>query len=663
MDRSIYSANISDFLVADAHFILGKLSQGHSFDLNQKQKSAWNKQIDILKEQLPSYATSQNKIFFEFSIPRMGKRADVILLIEGIIFVVEFKVGSDEYPQQDKHQAIDYALDLKNFHEGSHARILVPILVATKAEQTDIDVTCGKDKLLELICCNRSNLKTAIDKVISEYGNGEKANNTLKVTESWEDSPYKPTPTIIEAAQALYQKHKVSEISRSDAGAKNLSLTSRAINQLIENSKRHSKKTICFITGVPGSGKTLAGLNIATSRQHTHRDEHAVFLSGNGPLVDVLREALARDEYERTDILKGEARQKSKTFIQNIHHFRDEYLKSPKAPHEQVVIFDEAQRAWDRHNTSKFMRERGEENFNLSEPEFLIQVMDRHKEWCVIVALIGGGQEINTGEAGLSEWFSALRRTFNDWVVVYSNRLDENDYFKDTTLEEQTKGLRNNCDANLHLNTSVRSFRAERVSSFVGHIINNEPTRASSLLEEFSEQYPIRVTRDLNTARTWLKNRSRGSELFGLVASSGAYRLKAEGINVKAKINATDWFLNGVQDVRSCQYLEDVATEFDIQGLELDWVGICWDINFRHLYDENGQGLWSHFNFKGTKWQQVRTSEKQIYLENAYRVLLTRARQGMVIYVPLGDKDDPTRLPKYYQGIADYLFECGLAEI
>ena len=309
------------------------------------------------------------------------------------------------------------------------------------------------------------------------------------------------------------------------------------------------------------------------------------------------------------------------------------------------------------------MRERGEENFNLSEPEFLIQVMDRHKEWCVIVALIGGGQEINTGEAGLSEWFSALRRTFNDWVVVYSNRLDENDYFKDTTLEEQTKGLRNNCDANLHLNTSVRSFRAERVSSFVGHIINNEPTRASSLLEEFSEQYPIRVTRDLNTARTWLKNRSRGSELFGLVASSGAYRLKAEGINVKAKINATDWFLNGVQDVRSCQYLEDVATEFDIQGLELDWVGICWDINFRHLYDENGQGLWSHFNFKGTKWQQVRTSEKQIYLENAYRVLLTRARQGMVIYVPLGDKDDPTRLPKYYQGIADYLFECGLAEI
>jgi len=397
-------------------------------------------------------------------------------------------------------------------------------------------------------------------------------------------------------------------------------------------------------------------------------DEHAVFLSGNGPLVEVLREALARDEHNRTGLAIGHARRNAKTFIQNIHHFRDDNLKSPSNPEtppiEKVVVFDEAQRAWDRDNTSKFMRQKRDQvDFNLSEPEFLIQVMDRHNDWCVIIALIGGGQEINTGEAGLPEWFSALRHSFSHWYVYYSNQIEAAEYIQGKPLAEHVAGLKAESNHSLHLGVSVRSFRAEKLSDFVGCIINNQPQQAIVLYKEIQALYPIKLTRNLKTARDWLKQKARGSELYGLVASSGANRLKPEGINIKAKITPSEWFLNGQYDVRSCQYLENVATEFDIQGLELDWTGLCWDADFRYVYSESGKGGWTYNAFKGTKWQQVNKEERKRYLANAYRVLLTRARQGMIIFVPQGDDDDPTRPKDFYAGIVKYLGECGVKEI
>jgi hypothetical protein len=289
--------------------------------------------------------------------------------------------------------------------------------------------------------------------------------------------------------------------------------------------------------------------------------------------------------------------------------------------------------------------------------------MDRHKDWCVIVALIGGGQEINTGEAGLPEWFSALLRSFNHWHVYYSSKLEGDEYTQGVPLARQVQGLKSEANPALHLAVSVRSFRAEKLSEFVGCVIDNKPEDARELHDQIKSSYPLYLTRHLDVARSWLKRQARGSELFGLVASSGAFRLKPEGINIKAKISPAEWFLNGKRDVRSCQYLEDVATEFDIQGLELDWVGVCWDANFRYIYDRATAGHWSFNKFSGTSWHIIRKDDRKRYLANSYRVLLTRARQGMVIFVPFGDDEDPTRPAKYYGDTYRFLLECGIEPI
>jgi hypothetical protein len=532
----------------------------------------------------------------------------------------------------------------------------VPVLLATEAPSIENTFAISDDGLCGLLCANKKNLAQLIDHCLNVL-----VNECIVDAFAWSQSTYKPTPTIIQAAQALYQGHKVEEISRSDAGAKNLSETAAAINAVIERSKARSEKAICFVTGVPGAGKTLAGLNVTTNRMRAAEDEHAVFLSGNGPLVEVLREALARDEHSRAELPIGIARRNAQAFIQNIHHFRDDNLKSTVAPVEKVVVFDEAQRAWDKHNTAKFMQQkRDQPGFDLSEPEFLIQVMDRHDDWCVIVALIGGGQEINTGEAGLPEWFSALRRSFSHWRVCYSDHISGEEYTQGENLSKHLEGLNAESDHSLHLGVSIRSFRAEKLSAFVGCVINNELEKAKELYSSIKSVYPIALTRNLHSARVWLKQHARGSELYGLIASSGANRLKPEGINVKAKISPAEWFLNGEQDVRSCQYLEDVATEFDIQGLELDWVGVCWDADFRYESGAGNYSGWSFNAFKGTRWQCVNTLDRKRYLANSYRVLLTRARQGMVVYVPAGSDEDITRSPSFYDKTFQMLEFCGL---
>ena len=404
MNRSYYKNSISNFIVEDKNSILGQLSLNHSNrQLEDLQKNAWVKQIEILKDQLNGF---NGQVYFEFAIPRMGKRVDNIIIIKDSIFVVEFKVGDDGFESSAQAQVLDYTLDLKHFHEGSHYAKLIPLLVATNAESQEPEIS-QIIELNEVAKTNKENLKTTLDFFLNE-------NDCSFDYNTWENSIYKPTPTIVEAAQALYKGHNVEEISRSDAGAINLSKTASCLNRIIEDSKTNNKKTICFVTGVPGAGKTLAGLNIANERMKTDENEHAVFLSGNGPLVDVLREALARDLVKTSKengepVTKANAKRKTNAFIQNIHHFRDEYLKNEIEPTEKVVVFDEAQRAWNEKQVSSFMkRKKGIENFRMSEPEFLVDVMDRHKDWCTIICLIGGGQEINTGEAGLEEWVSSF---------------------------------------------------------------------------------------------------------------------------------------------------------------------------------------------------------------------------------------------------------------
>ncbi len=467
----------------------------------------------------------------------------------------------------------------------------------------------------------------------------------------------------MEAAKALYQGHGVEEISRSDAGAINLSLTGRAIGEAIALAKRDHRKIVCFVTGVPGSGKTLAGLNLATDRMRVDEKEHAVFLSGNGPLVEVLREALARDEVESSKtegraLTKKAARMKASAFIQNIHHFRDDNLESTSPPVEKVVVFDEAQRAWTQEQTARFMREKRQQpDFDMSEPEFLLSVMDRHTDWCVVVCLVGGGQEINTGEAGLASWFHALGSRFPHWRVHYSGQIDSPEYQNGGGSNIKIQGVETSRCPELHLGVSVRSYRAEHVSQFVAEIISGDAKSAKRSISRLS-RYPIVLTRNLGAARIWLRQQARGSERYGLVASSNALRLKPEGLHVKSSIQPANWFLNNKDDVRSSFSMEDVPTEFDIQGLELDWVGVCWDANFR--FGPNG---WEHYSFSGTKWLNMNDAIRRRYLANAYRVLLTRARQGMVIFVPKGDPRDRTRPPSFYEGIFEFLVHCGLEEL
>lgn len=653
MTRSYYSNTFSDFINDDSDKILGQLIRNHDFAAENLQRNAWIKQIEILKSVLTTF--NHGQIYFEFSIPRMGKRVDNILIIDNFIFVVEFKVGDTEYQKHSIEQTVDYCLDLQNFHEGSHHEKIVPILVSTKAPDFENAFEI-EGNLFEPLKGNQNNIAQIIHQTLL-FSDGPKINPT-----HWENSIYKPTPTIIEASQALYRGHSVSEISRSDAGAINLSKTTECINRIIEKSKKTNTKSICFLTGVPGAGKTLAGLNIANERRKAHEDENAVFLSGNGPLVYVLREALVRDEVRQAKengekLTKKKSAIKANAFIQNIHHFRDDNLISNKAPDEKVVIFDEAQRAWTKEKATSFMKSKGKD-FDMSEPEFLIDVMNRHENYCNIICLVGGGQEINTGEAGLSEWVIALKNHYPNWDIYYSNLITaDNDYLSDATLKDWLKES-GNPENELHLSVSVRSFRSEKISSFVHEIIDGNAILAKSILNEISTLFPIRLTRDFNVAKEWLRKNKKGTERIGLVGSSGGRRLRPLGIDVKNEIKAEDWFLNDSSDVRSSHYLELVATEFDIQGLEIDYVCLAWDINF---YFNNGE--WNYQSFEGTKWKSIINEIDKSYLRNAYRVLMTRARQGLIIFIPYGDALDPTRSCELYDNTYNFLKSCGIQTI
>lgn len=654
MSRFYYQNKIELFLTDDKNSILGQLTLNHEFNLEEQQKNSWQTQITCLQEWLKNISGT---IIFEYSIPRMGKRIDCVILIKDLVFAIEFKIGSESYDLSAKDQVLDYALDLKNFHEQSHNKIIIPILICTNAKTGNLDLVLDNDNVAHVVECPGPELgQIILDALkLSQY-------NSDHI--EWLESIYKPTPTIIEAAQALYGGHSVEEISRSDSGAINLSRTASAIHTIITDSKQNNKKSICFLTGVPGAGKTLAGLNLANSWHNIEESEHAVFLSGNGPLVDVLREALARNEVflskeKGLKIKKSQTISKAKAFIQNIHHFRDDALNSEKAPIEKVVVFDEAQRAWTLEQTASFMKtKKGQLDFNQSEPEFLISVMDRHKDWATIICLIGGGQEINTGEAGIIEWFESLKRRFPDWDVHVSSQLVDNEYTQGKDIFHGFPNGKVTHNNDLHLSVSIRSFRSEKVAALVKSILDLKEDDAIDLYSSIKKSYPIKITRNIDTAKKWLKSSARGSERFGIVASSGAIRLKPIGFNVKASIDPINWFLNSKTDIRSSYYLEDVATEFDIQGLELDWICVAWDADLRI-----SNNIWELKNFRGTSWQEVNDSASRLYLKNAYRVLLTRARQGIVIFVPKGDIEDNTRLPDYYDSTYEYFKKIGLEEL
>ena len=653
--RTYYSSTITGFLCQPTAEILGII---HSNDISAEttiqQSNTWEIEVEILKDQLRGL---DGRVIFEYMIPRMGKRVDVVVLHKNIVFLLEFKCGDTEYRASTYDQVYDYALDLRNFQKESHDKLLVPIMVSTRAPEI-VNVIRERDRIIEPLSCNAKNIGQAIRMVSDRYT--EQDFDYV----AWENSEYLPTPTIVEAAQALYRGHNVHDITRSDAGAENLTVTTAEINRIIEHSKANHRKSICFVTGVPGAGKTLVGLNLAIQRTDAQRGEHAVFLSGNYPLVTVLQEALARDKVEQEKqrsnrISKADALRSTSAFIQIIHKYRDSFVGNNHIPPERIAIFDEAQRAWTHEMIEKFMRtKKGVAEFRYSEPEFLISTMDRHRDWAVIVCLVGGGQEINTGEAGLPEWFDSLRRAFPNWDVYITPQLNDVEYRREHAWPDMIADLNIFEHEKLHLATSVRSFRTPDLAAFVKAVLDVDTERAKELYQRIKDKYPVRLTRDPNTAKKWVREQCQGTTRYGMLASSGALRLKPEGIFVKNEINVANWFLNGKDDVRSSYYLEDVVSEFDIQGLELDYSIVAWDADFRFDGAE-----WTYYNFVGNSWQNVAAEERKLYLKNAYRVLLTRARQGMIIFIPEGSDTDETRRREWYDANFNYLCDVGVEAI
>ncbi|MGY3214088.1 DUF2075 domain-containing protein [Mucilaginibacter sp. HD30] len=661
---AFYSNAVGRFINDDDELIIGALTikaglAGFHQQLHT-QTLSWKEEISILKAAFVN-AISQNPaiedfaILLEYPIARREKRIDVVIIASDLIIVVEFKVGQIDYLSLDKEQLMDYCLDLRDFHFESRNRNIVPILLATNAKDEENEPLEFENSISNMQIANVLNFAGVLQHTISNCSI-ENAIDYLK----WNVSDYNPTPTIIEAAKTLYSGKSVVEISRSHARIKNLTRTSDAVIEAINAAKRNNEKIICFITGVPGAGKTLAGLNIAHHKAFQNKDGSiATFLSGNGPLVKVLKEALSRDAYKRAKLKDPKATKKSTgreiSFIENVHNFISHYFeKADTVPNNRIVIFDEAQRAWNAEQSKrKFQR-------NFSEAEIMLEIMSRDTGWAAIVALVGGGQEINTGEAGLPEWGKVLKEKFNKWKVYISPQLKKGNHSTgDMTLFDQVpSNLEVIEEVDLHLDVSIRSYKAEQLSNWVNLVLTNEPFLAKELHDVALKNYKILLTRDLEQAKKWLRNQCKGSRRMGLVASSGARRLRPYGLDVKVPLEESEWFLNDRNDVRSSYYLETPATEFGVQGLELDWTGVCWDADLRR----KGKS-WDFNSFSGTRWTKTKASAAQTFTLNKYRVLLTRAREGMIIFVPPGDFEDPTRNPEWYDQIADYLISCGVRRL
>jgi hypothetical protein len=656
--RWYYANSIEKFLAERTDSIIGRIFTSANITPELTERHAWQVEITLLQEQLRPF---EGNIYFEFSIPRMGKRVDVIVAFDSCIAVLEFKVGEGQFKASALEQVWDYALDLKNFHETTHELPVFPILIATEttSQQFSFMQSIHGDGVYRPIKINGQQIYQALSAALHEIN--AKTNNVSE----WADGKYHPTPTIIQAALALYRGHTVNEIARSDADATNLSHTIKALQEVIADAKATRRKAICFVTGVPGAGKTLVGLEIATENTDKTSELSGVYLSGNGPLVKILQEALARDrvDRDRNENIRTSltvARRSVRTFVQNVHHFRDYYLSHPmEAPFDHVVIFDEAQRAWDFGMTARFVRERHDiQDFESSESEYLISCMDRHKDWAVIVCLVGGGQEIHRGEAGIREWFVSVAKSYPQWAVYCSPELVGKNYLSAEDFDVFSETLNIQKSNSLHLATSMRSFRAAELSAMVNAILDIDVDAATKYFRKIKSKYPLVITRDLFKAKAWLKEQARGSERYGIVVSSSAERLRPHAIHVKSPVDPVHWFLSDRSDVRSSYYLEDVATEFQIQGLELDWVCVTWDADLRLQ-----GGRWSHHSFSGSSWKKVHRPERQQYLENAYRVLMTRARQGMVLVVPDGSDSDPTRNSNYYDPTYNFLKSLGFPEI
>lgn len=706
--RCMYAARVGEFLETAESVVRDALVSSVHGELRSTAWEAWEGEVALLKRVLQPWREAEGYLFFEYDIPRLGKRIDVVLLLGGLIFCLEFKVGKGQVAQADVEQVLDYALDLKNFHQFSADRPIVPVLVPTAYTRSTgaAQRSPYHAQIFNPVIVGAAGLGEVIARFVAEFGC---AVDPQRWGERWLISPYSPTPTIIEAARALYENHSVEEITRHEADKVSTDATIAFVQEVIEQTRRAAGKSICFVTGVPGAGKTLVGLDVAVKQQFRDgarvAENQAVYLSGNGPLVAVLTEALARDNTAKCRARQekknlSDARREVSKFIQMVHNYRDNMLQKLRLPIvdgrleidpakavrdeaagfgevEHVVIFDEAQRAWTHARLANYLKRGGTygnkfkvADFPLSEAAFLIWSVDQRKDWAVIICLVGGGQEINTGEAGIAEWLKALNQYYRDWQIYISDQLVEREYAEGRVAELLQDNPHVTYASKLHLAVSQRSFRAERLADFVQALLTFNPAAAALYQSVEGNHYPVRLTRDIHKARAWLRAHALGSTRTGILISKVAARYKPQAVQVLPQGNepAIHWFLEDKRDVRASNYLEDAATEIQVQGLELDYACILWDADLRY---EDGPS-WGYYAFNGhCAWRPERNADNRQYMLNAYRVLLTRARQGIVICVPEGNAcrtpegfyEDATRLPAFYDGTYHYLRSLGIAEL
>lgn len=628
---------------------------------------AWSADLLRLRVQLQSLLDAAPiaytwTVLLEFPIPRKGKRIDVVILTAATIILLEQKSGRPT--KDDCLQAEEYALLLHYFHRPSNLRKIVTFVVSPDA------ITEAPDRQHELAFADSAAfwispiVRVRWDDLVTSlvaFASEEVPATPIDAAE-WDAGEYFPVPGIIEAARSLQSGLAIREIAHSRAARHDIDGLTAYIKDCVQQARIESAFVICFVTGVPGSGKSLVGLNLAFSSRAD--GETMNFMSGNGPLVKVFQSLFTGFEQRVNGFRAIEARTRAHTFIEDVHLFAKTYTQTTPAgvPSNHVVIFDEAQRAWNREQSfRKFKRE-------YSEPEMFLRIMERHTDWAVIIALVGGGQEINDGEAGLGEWGRALRKSARPWRVhaspdavrggdsVAGSRLLEDSNVSSFHLDE---------DERLHLTVSVRSLKAENYSRWVNCVVEGDYKTAASL--KIAREFPVYMTRSLRELRQYLRNQTLGLSRCGLVGSSKASRLRAEGLEPDSSFHADydwdKWYLAPSTDVRSSSQLEVYATEFEIQGLELDWIGLCWGGDFIWSASQHRWLTRKFHNATSSGWSMIRGVTTQNFRRNSYRVLLTRARQGIIIYMPTGDLDDLTRKPSEFDETAAYLIACGVEHI
>ncbi|XXF77006.1 DUF2075 domain-containing protein [Myxococcaceae bacterium GXIMD 01537] len=635
--------------------MLGRLAaaqQTRGYSGSTQQDFAWQQALPALSAAIVEANGQGWTLALEYELLRLEKRVDAVVLTDHVILVLEFKTGAKS--RATMAEAEDYALDLHDFHAGSRNHPILPVLIAgdggfvPPAQSQPL-----WNGVLPAVACGHRGLG-ALLRWVQSFAPATPASLDGA---AWLEAPYRPVPTIVEAATMLYARNGVAEIATARADTTNLTRTAHAIARNVAAARDAGDKRVVFVTGIPGAGKTLCGLNAVFA---SAAGADSAFLTGNVPLVTVLRAALVADAVARDECSRAEAKQRVKGKLQNVHRFLEDNATDlqRRAPSDRLIVFDEAQRAWDQDKARIGTRNKPS-RLTMSEPAHTLEIMGRHAGWAVVVALIGNGQEINTGEAGLAEWGRVIAASGGTWRAIAAPRAVQTHDPVQRLAEGWPHWL--DRDKDLDLTVPVRSVRDAAGAAWVDALLRGAVTEAREIANS-SGALPFLLVRDLEEVRATLRRLARGQRRAGLVASAGAKRLRAVGLGVQAE-DVADWFLRRWPDVRASDALESFATEYDCQGLELDLVGLAWGGDL--VWHE---GSWLPRRFAGTRWQMVRNAEERRHIINTYRVLLTRARYETVIWVPRGSPrhepwHDATRDAAELDAVAELLLACGVRSL